>query len=126
MDDESNRSILIVDDERRFTAALAKRLELRGFSCCMAFDGLSALAFLEKRPFAAVLLDLRLPDIHGMQVLSRALAARPDLSVIIMTAHGDERDRRVCLRLGARAFLRKPVALAELLALLEGDAGGGG
>ena len=114
---------LLVDDEPGFARTLAKRMRLRGYECVVADDGTSALRLLAEGPFLGVLLDLRLPDIPGAEVLRRVKAREPDLPVIIMTAHGTDDDERECLEAGASAFLSKPVDIDEIVHLLA-QAGG--
>ena len=111
--------VLVVDDESSFARTLAKRLQLRGLDCVVAFDGGSALDALERGRFRGMLLDLRLPDLDGAEVLRRARARHHDLPVIIMTAHGTEEDRVECLQAGACAFLAKPVDLEEIVGRLS-------
>ena len=123
-----NRSnaILIVDDEPGFAKTLAKRLRLRGFECAVAHDGTEALRMHDEGAFLGVLLDLRLPDIQGAEVLRRMMEREPDLPVIIITAHGTGSDEKECREAGARAFMSKPVEIAELVRELRsiGEAAG--
>ncbi len=117
--DETRPALLIVDDEPGFARTLAKRLRLRGYECVVANDGMSALLLQRIRSFAGVLLDLRLPDVRGAEVLRRMREREPDQPVIIMTAHGTDRDERECVELGAGAFLAKPVDLDQIVSLLS-------
>lgn len=110
--------ILLVDDEPGFVITLAKRLHLRGYRCRVVHDGGSALAAVDEGRFCGMLLDLRLPDLGGAEVLRRARVKDPDLPVIIMTAHGTDPDEAECLAAGACAFLAKPVDLDEIVGLL--------
>ena len=107
-------AVLIVDDEPGFSSALGKRLRLRGFECALAPDGETALDLIRSRRFLAVLLDLRLPGMQGGEVLRHVQAIDPRLPVIVVTAHGTERDRDECLADGARCFLTKPVDVNEI------------
>jgi CheY-like chemotaxis protein len=66
-----------------------------------------------------MVLDLRLPDIEGAEVLRLAKDRRPHLPVVILTAHGTDEDERECMGAGAAAFLRKPVKLDDLVRLLQ-------
>jgi DNA-binding response OmpR family regulator len=106
--------VLIVDDEPGFARVLGKRLRLRGFACDLAPDGESGLASLGDRTYLAVLLDLRLPDLPGSEVLRRLKAREPDLPVFIITAHGTEVDREECMAGGAEHFFTKPVDVDEI------------
>ena len=111
-------SILIIDDERIFADTLAKRLSMRGIECEVAYDGRTGLARLESRTFTGVVLDLRLPDFDGCEVLRRVMHLHPRLPVVILTAHGSAEDERECMKNGATAFLHKPANLTQLVRLL--------
>ena len=111
--------VLLVDDESQFVEALAERLQLRGFEAHVANDGPAALDLLEKHRLQLVVLDLRMPEMDGLEVLRRIKEKWPTTQVIIATGHGDEEDRRKCLELGAFAFLSKPVNITQLSGLLR-------
>jgi two-component system, OmpR family, response regulator CpxR len=111
--------VLLVDDESQFIEALAERLQLRGFEARVANDGPAALDLLEKDRLKLVVLDLRMPEMDGLEVLRHIKEKWPTTQVIIATGHGDEEDRRKCLELGAFAFLSKPVNIKELSDLLK-------
>jgi DNA-binding NtrC family response regulator len=116
----SNHSnVLIIDDEERFATMLAKRLHLRGYESAVRYDGESGLEALQQHAFKVVLLDLRLPGISGEEVLSRLKKEQPDLPVIILTGHGTDKDREVCMQLEAHAFMNKPVNISSLVQLFE-------
>jgi len=118
--DASNRSsILIIDDEERFAAMLAKRLLLRGYGSTVMHNGESGLEALRQHAFRIVVLDLRLPGISGEEVLDRVKREQPDLPVIILTGHGNDKERELCMRLNAHAFLNKPVDLSCLVKMFE-------
>ena len=110
--------ILIVDDEQRYAGMLAKRLGLRGFSCEVCYDGGSAIAAVEKNVYRLVILDLRLPDIYGTEVLIEIKRRLPQTAVIILTGHGTEKDRERCLAQGAHAFMHKPLDIGHLMTVL--------
>lgn len=111
--------VLIVDDEKRFAKMLAKRLALRGHLCEIAYDGLSALQLVDQKVFRLVILDLRLPDFNGTEILAKLQKTFPQLPVVILTGHGTDKDRDACLALGAREFFNKPADVARLATLLE-------
>ena len=111
--------VLLVDDESQFVEALAERLQLRGFEALVANDGPAALDLIEKDRLQLVVLDLRMPEMDGLEVLRRIKEKWPKTQVIVATGHGDEEDRRKCLELGAFAFLSKPVNIKELSGLLR-------
>ena len=111
--------VLIIDDEERFANMLAKRLSLRGYACEVAYDGESGIEMLASRPFKVVVLDLRLPGLSGEDVLKCIKMKHPDLPVIILTGHGNQKEQDVCMGLKAHAFFNKPVDLSSLVAIFE-------
>jgi len=110
--------LLIVDDEQRFANMLAKRLSLRGCHCDVCYNGQQALDLIRQKDFFLILLDLRLPDIYGTEVLKRIKLISVTTPVVILTAHGTEKDRRACMQQGAYAFWHKPLGIDELMATL--------
>jgi DNA-binding response OmpR family regulator len=96
--------ILIVDDEQRYADMLARRLALRGLTCKVRYDGQTAIDAVAQEPFPMVLLDLRLPDLYGTEVLTRIKMCRPETAVIILTGHGTEKDREQCMARGAHSL----------------------
>lgn len=112
-------NVLIIDDEERFATMLAKRLHLRGYDSAVRYDGESGLEALQQHAFKVVLLDLRLPGISGEEVLSRLKKEQPGLPVIILTGHGTEKDRELCMQLEAHAFMNKPVNISSLVQLFD-------
>jgi DNA-binding NtrC family response regulator len=83
--------ILIVDDEQRYAIMLANRLKLRGLSCEVRFDGRTAVDILRKAFFPWVILDLRLPDRYGSEVLSQIKTISPETRLLFLP--GTERKR---------------------------------
>jgi DNA-binding NtrC family response regulator len=110
--------ILIVDDEKRFANMLAKRLNLRGCHCEVCYGGQQALELVGRKNFFLILLDLHLPDIYGVEVLKGIKTISAMTTVIIITGHGTEEDRRACMQHGAYAFMHKPVGIDELINIL--------
>ena len=113
--------ILIVDDEQRYATMLANRLTLRGLTCQVRYDGRTAIDSVETDFFAWVILDLRLPDCYGVEVLTQIKAISPETKVIILTGHGTEQDRKQCLALGAHAFVNKPLDIGRMIAIMGQD-----
>ncbi len=87
---------------------------MREMGSVVAYDGASALSMVEAEEPEVMILDLRMPGIDGIEVLKRIKKERPDIEVIILTGHGTEADRMLCMELGAFAYLQKPVEI-ELL-----------
>lgn len=111
--------ILIVDDEERFANILARRLSLRGCVCEVSYSGQEALDKIKRKNFFLILLDLHLPDIYGIEVLTQIKKFGSKTPIIILTGHGNEEDRRQCMQLGAYDFIHKPLGIETLVNLLE-------
>ena len=107
-------TILLVDDEREFVQTLSERLSMREVGSHAVFDGESALEMMSEDEPEVMVLDLKMPGIDGLEVLKRTKTDRPDVEVIILTGHGSEADKEECMKLGAFAYLQKPVDI-ELL-----------
>lgn len=113
-----NKNILVVDDERDYANALSERLELKGFSVDVVYDGPEALAWLRENSCEIVLLDLGLPGMNGIDVLPRIKEAYPFVQVVILTAANDVNIAISGMKLGATDYLIKPVAFDTLLAAI--------
>jgi len=114
LDFQAPARVLLVDDEREFVQTLSERLLLRDMGSAVAYDGESALEMLREDEPDVMILDLKMPGIDGMEVLKRVKATQPEIEVIILTGHGNETDRETCMRLGAFAYLQKPVDIDVL------------
>jgi DNA-binding response OmpR family regulator len=110
--------ILLVEDDARLAAMVAEYLGDAGLRVTVAGGGEQGLARLAREPFDAVVLDLMLPNIDGLEVCRR-LRASSDIPVLMLTARGDAADRIVGLELGADDYLPKPFEPRELLARLR-------
>lgn len=108
--------ILVVDDEPAITAIIEQRLKRDGFDATSVRTGAAALSALREAPYAALILDIGLPDLDGFEVLRRARADGHRLPVLILTARGDEIDRVLGLELGADDYVVKPFSPRELVA----------
>jgi DNA-binding NtrC family response regulator len=111
--------VIVCDDEMLIRLWLRDRLAESGLRTEDVADGASLMAALGREPADLVLLDLRLPDATGMELLPRIKALDPTLPVIIMTAFGEVETAVAAVRAGAYHFLEKPIALPELLLLIE-------
>lgn len=106
--------ILIVEDEPTTCSALTRALSLSGYQADGALSGQEALARLNAMPYDVMVLDLRLPDIGGIEVLERARQLQPDLLVIILTAYGSLESAIAAVRAGAVDYILKPYSLRAL------------
>jgi DNA-binding response OmpR family regulator len=110
--------ILLVEDDDRLAAMVAEYLAPHGLEVTVAPTAEQGLSLLERGGFAAVLLDVMLPDLDGFEVCRRIRAAS-EVPVLMLTARGDDTDRIVGLELGADDYLPKPFNPRELLARLR-------
>jgi two-component system copper resistance phosphate regulon response regulator CusR len=111
--------ILVVEDERKVANAIGQGLSDEGYDVVVALSGEDALSSLRDEPFEVVLLDLALPGVHGLDVLSTLRQNGSDSRVLILTARDALEDRIVGLESGADDYLVKPFAFAELLARIR-------
>jgi signal transduction histidine kinase len=109
------RKILIVDDNLEFVKTIARNLEKAGFQVSIALDGTTAIQKVSSESPDLVLLDLKLPDIPGMEVLKRIKAIREEMAIIIITAYGGEQVAVEFMKAGAIDFLSKPFNFEDLL-----------
>jgi DNA-binding NtrC family response regulator len=112
--------VLLVDDEEDFLESLNERLKLRKVDAETAHNGEEALERIGAGEQTVVVLDLKMPGMHGLEVLKRLKKANPDVQVVILTGHGSEEDRKEAERLGAFAYLTKPVRMDTLMKSLRG------
>ncbi|MBT3312083.1 MAG: response regulator [Desulfobacterales bacterium] len=106
--------ILLVDDERVFVQTLSERLRMRNVGTHVVYDGGEALDFIKGEEPEIIILDLKMPEVDGFEVLRRVKHTNPDIEVIVLTGHGSEKDEKLCMELGAFAFLQKPVNIEIL------------
>jgi len=115
----SDAKLLFVDDEEELISALVERLELRGIDAKGVTSGDEALQLLREEQFDVVVIDVKMPGIGGLDVLRTISRRYPDIKVILMTGHGSSEDSEIGRRLGAVAYLQKPVDLEDLLATVH-------
>jgi DNA-binding response OmpR family regulator len=108
-------SILLIDDEAHFVAATAKRLRRRGFTVLEAGSGPEGLRLLERETVDAVVLDVGMPDMDGIQVLRELKMRFPQVQVLMLTGHGNMEVAISGMAMGAFDYLMKPVELDVLV-----------
>lgn len=111
--------LLLVDDEKGFVDVLAKRLAKRGIHVTRAFSGSEGIRLLRRADYDAAVLDLKLEDMDGIEILRIFKKMDPDMPVIMLTGHGSEKASREGIRFGAFDYLTKPHELAELVAKIN-------
>ncbi len=112
--------ILLVEDEAHIAQGLIFNLELEGYLVTHAETGASAMKAFHERPFDLIILDLMLPDSHGIDLCREMRKATPQLPILMLTALGEEQDRINGLKEGADDYLSKPFNLDELLLRVHG------
>jgi DNA-binding response OmpR family regulator len=111
--------LLLVDDEVGYLEVLSKRLRRRGFEVTAARSGAEAIRALRDRDFEVAVVDLKMEDIDGIELLKILRQMLPGLKVIMLTGHGSERAAREGLSQGAFDYLMKPVDLELLVARIN-------
>jgi len=111
--------VLLVDDEEEFVTALAERLRLRGIGVETAANGARALEMAGARVFDAVLLDMAMPGLDGVQTLKSLLRINPDQQVVVLTGRATLGQAVEAMKLGALDLLEKPVEILTLVARIE-------
>ncbi|HLA37865.1 MAG TPA: sigma-54 dependent transcriptional regulator [Candidatus Brocadiales bacterium] len=111
--------VLVVDDEVNLLKTLSDVLNRNGYEVAVAKDGPSALGLIEKNGFDIALLDIRMPHMNGVELLERIKARNPDVEVIIMTAYGTIETAIKSIKLGAYAYILKPLDIDDVLVNLK-------
>ncbi len=112
--------ILLVDDEEELVATLAERLEMRGIAASWVTDYRAALQAVDQQQFDIALLDVRLPEMNGLDLKRLIEAKRPTMKFIFLTGHGSEEDFKACsAESGSEYYLIKPVQIDVLIAKLN-------
>ncbi len=115
----SRARILAIDDEKNIRHLLRNELTLEGFDVTTAKSGEEGLKILKDKHFDVVLLDIKLPQMNGIEVLRNLKQKSPNTEVIMITGYGDIQTAVESMKLGARDYITKPFKLSELLALVN-------
>ena len=107
--------VLLVDDEAEFIETLGKRLSRRGLTVHLANSGQQALELIPDTELDVVVLDVKMPGMDGIEALQKIKALKPELEVLMLTAHANVEVAMRGMELGAFDYLMKPVELDELL-----------
>lgn len=111
--------LLLVDDEAGYVSVLAKRMAKRNIAVTAALSGTEAIQILRRETFDAAVLDLKMEDMDGIEVLKIFKKMVPAMPVIMLTGHGSEEAAKDGLAAGATDYLLKPCDIDELLAKLR-------
>ncbi|WP_280252404.1 response regulator transcription factor [Nocardia abscessus] len=115
----AGQRILVVDDEVRLLASLRRGLELSDFEVVTAADGAAALSIVRAATPDAMVLDVNLPELDGVGVVTALRAMGNDIPICVLSARTAVSDRIACLERGADDYLTKPFDLGELVARLN-------
>ena len=107
--------LLLIDDEKDFVNILSKRIKRRNIDVKKAFSGTEAIQALRGQEFDVAVLDLKMEDMDGIEVLKMLKILDPELAVIMLTGHGSAEAAGRGIQLGAFDYLTKPCELEELL-----------
>jgi len=107
--------LLLVDDEVGFTTIMAKRLTRRNMEVSTAFSGAQGIQALRAKQFDVAVLDLKMQDMDGIEVLKIFKIMDPSMPVIMLTGHGSEKSANEGIQHGAYDYLTKPYEFTELL-----------
>ena len=108
-------SVLLVDDEKGYVSVLSNRLRKRKIDVETALSGSEAIQKLRRHDFDVAVLDLKMEDMDGIEVLKIFKKMDPKIEVIMLTGHGSEKAAREGIALGAFDYLTKPCEFQELL-----------
>ena len=111
----ANEKVLLVDDEEDFVEALSMRLESRGMQVEVANTGPEAIEKASRQHFDAIVLDLAMPGMDGIETLARLKESHADVQVLLLTGRATLQKGVEAMKLGAMDFLEKPVELDVLL-----------
>jgi len=111
--------VLLVDDEVEFANVLAERMRARGLEIDTAENGEIALEKVKVKTYDAVLLDLAMPGLDGIETLKLMLGVNPDLQIILLTGQATLEKGVEAIKLGALEFLEKPAQIDQLMEKIE-------
>jgi DNA-binding response OmpR family regulator len=113
------RHVLIVEDDHKLAAVLARSLQRAGYACTIAESGDQALWAVDARPPDALVVDVMIPHPSGIEVCRHLRRSGFDGPIVVISARSNADDRAAAQRAGADRFLAKPFALAELVSTLD-------
>lgn len=116
----NTRKLLLVDDEERFRTTLAKRMQEKGLDVTALESGKKTLHYIKEHPVDVIVLDIKMPDMDGIETLSEIKKIDPSIEVIMLTGHGTIDSAIEGMRLGAYDYIMKPSDLDYLLEKIDG------
>jgi DNA-binding NtrC family response regulator len=117
--------LLLVDDEKGFVEVISKRMSRRNIQVTRALNGTEGIRALRGQDFDVAVLDLKMEDMDGIEVLKIFKKIVPDMPVIMLTGHGSEQAARDGIQFGAFDYLTKPCELEDLISKIQEAVGAG-
>ena len=114
-----SEKILLVDDEKDFLDVMSERIEARGMEVTTADSAAQALDKVESGGFDAIILDLMMPGMDGLEALKAIKKKNPDLQVVLLTGHATVEKGIEAMKLGAMDFIEKPADLDKLTEIIK-------
>ena len=115
----TKENVLLVDDELEFTQVLSERMKSRGIDVDIAASGREALEKVSGKSYDAIILDLSMPEMDGIETLRHLLEDNPDLQVILLTGYATIEKGIEAIKLGAMDFLEKPAKIQRLIVTIQ-------
>jgi DNA-binding NtrC family response regulator len=115
MPEEIKANVLVVDDEEQFVKVFSQRLEGRGLKVDTSTTGEEAIRQVKSKEFDAIILDLVMPGMSGLETLKRIKSENPDVQIIILTGHGSIEKSVEAVKAGAVDFVEKPADVNKVL-----------
>ncbi len=113
------KNILIIDDEEIIRMSCERALQLEGFQTSVASGGMEGLKIIKKGPCDLVLLDLKMPDMDGIEVLNKIKSSWPDINVIMISGYSTVDTAVQALRCGADNFIPKPFSPDTIISAIN-------
>ena len=117
---ENRIRVLLVDDEKEYVHVLSNRLAMRDIDVTKTYSGVEALQAFRKQDFDVAVLDIKMEDLDGLELLKILKKMVPQIEVIMLTGHGSAEELRLGMKLGACDYLIKPCEFKDLLDKIKG------
>ncbi len=111
--------VLLVDDEEEFIQTLSERMQARGLTVSTATSGEKAIEIAEEKNFDAIILDLQMPGLNGIETLKLMREKNPDAQIILLTGHATVEKSVEAVKHGAVDFLEKPAEINKLMEIIK-------
>ena len=110
----TTEKVLLIDDEEEFLETLSERMEIRGMDVSTAANASNAVSALDSGDYDAIVLDLQMPDMNGIEMLKIIKKTHPDMQVILLTGQATLEAGIEAMKLGAMDFMEKPADIDSL------------